>query len=76
MIRLGITGGIGSGKSYVSRLLAERGRPLYDTDLEAKRIPAAHPSVRRELRLLLGDGVYDSGGGLNKPLLASYLFAS
>lgn len=76
MIRLGITGGIGSGKSYVSHLLAERGMPLYDTDSEAKRITATHPSVRRELRLLLGDDVYDSGGSLNKSLLASYLFAS
>lgn len=36
MIRLGITGGIGSGKSYVSHLLAETGIPVYDTDSNAK----------------------------------------
>ena len=47
MMKLGITGGIGSGKSYVSRLLERRGIPVYDTDAAAKRLMVEHPSVRR-----------------------------
>lgn len=75
MIRLGITGGIGSGKSYVSRLLRADGISVYDTDAEAKRLMLSHPSIRKDLIGLLGEDVY-LDGRLNKPLLASYLFAS
>ena len=74
MIRLGITGGIGSGKSYVSSLLKERGIPVYDTDRQAKLLTVSHPSIRRGLTALLGDGVYFPDGRLNKSLLASFLF--
>lgn len=75
MIKLGITGGIGSGKSYVSRLLESWGIPVYDTDWEAKRLTLTHPEIRRELIALLGEKVY-CGQQLNKTLLAGYLFAS
>lgn len=75
MIKLGITGGIGSGKSYVSRLLESWGIPVYDTDREAKRLTLTHPEIRRELTALLGEKVY-CGQQLNKTLLAGYLFAS
>ena len=75
MIKLGITGGIGSGKSYVSRLLESWGIPVYDTDREAKRLTLTHPEIRRELIDLLGEEVY-CGQQLNKTLLAGYLFAS
>lgn len=76
MIRLGITGGIGSGKSYVAHLLEEKGFPLYDTDREAKRLTLTHPRIREALSTLLGAEVYQADGTLNKPLLASYLFSS
>lgn len=76
MIRLGITGGIGSGKSYVAHLLEEKGFPLYDTDREAKRLTLTHPQIRKALSTLLGPEVYLVDGTLNKPLLASYLFSS
>lgn len=75
MIKLGITGGIGSGKSYVSRLLESWGIPVYDTDREAKRLTLTHPEIRRELIALLGEKVY-CGQQLKKTLLAGYLFAS
>lgn len=74
MIRLGITGGIGSGKSYVARLLEERGVPVYDTDKEAKRLMLSDERIREGLVGLLGENVYNEGG-LNKPLLIEYLFA-
>lgn len=75
MVRLGITGGIGSGKTYVARMFREMGVPVYDTDSEAKRLMLEHLSIREELVALLGEDVY-LGGQLNKPLLAGYLFSS
>ncbi len=75
MVRIGITGGIGSGKSYVSRLLQERGVPVYDTDGEAKRLMHTDVDIRRGLTGLLGREAYLADGTLNKPLVADYLFA-
>lgn len=72
-IKIGITGGIGSGKSVVSRLLEVMGIPVYITDVESKRLTNTDPSIRKELSALLGEEVYENGV-LNKPLLASYLF--
>lgn len=74
-IKIGITGGIGSGKSVVSRLLEVMGIPVYISDTESKRLTVSDPSIRRELIALLGEEVY-VGGELNRPLLASYIFGN
>ena len=72
---LGITGGIGSGKSYVSTLLQQQfGIPVYDCDAEAKRLTATNEEIRQKLIALVGLEVFE-GGELNKPLLAKYLGA-
>ena len=57
-IKIGITGGIGSGKSVVSRLLEIMGIPVYISDVEAKRITLANETVRRELCMLVGQEIY------------------
>ena len=75
MIRIAITGGIGSGKSYVSDLLEKRGVPIYNADNESKRLTVSDVNIREGLIELLGEEVYQEDM-LNKPLLASYLFAS
>ena len=72
-IKLGITVGIGSGKSVVSRLLEVMNIPVYISDVESKQLTNLDPQIRQELCSLLGDEVY-CGGELNKPLLAAYLF--
>ena len=74
MTSIAITGGIGSGKSYVSVLLQAAGIPVYNTDNEAKRLMLSDEGIRQDLIALLGEGVY-TDGTLNKPMLASYLFA-
>ena len=74
MISIAITGGIGSGKSYISNILQEYGIPIYNTDDEAKRLMVSDEGIRRDLVALLGEEVYVEGT-LNKSLLASYLFA-
>ena len=74
MIKIAVTGGIGSGKSYISHLLENMHIPVYNADNEAKRLTASDAGIRGELIALLGEDVYKDGL-LNKPLLASYLFS-
>jgi dephospho-CoA kinase len=73
-IKIGVTGGIGSGKSYVCNLLRQRGYPVFDCDSEAKRLMVDSPDVRRGLQALVPEA-YQSDGTLNKPAIAAYLFA-
>ena len=75
MISIAITGGIGSGKSYIARMLEEYDIPIYNTDDEAKRLMVSDEGIRNDLVALLGEEVYVQGA-LNKSLLASYLFAN
>lgn len=77
MLRLGITGGIGSGKSYVARVLNEEfGIPVYDCDTEAKRLNVESSVIREGIRRMVGPEAYFEDGSLNRPLLAKWLFES
>ncbi len=75
-IKIGITGGIGSGKSIVSAILRILNIPVYDCDTRAKELMQSHKDIRQELIQLLGEESYFADGRLNKPILARYLFAS
>lgn len=77
MRKIGITGGIGSGKSFVSHILETRfGIPIYNSDVQAKRLMAEDQSLVQGLQSLLGKDAYLPDGRLNRPFIASYLFAS
>ena len=76
MVRIGLTGGIGCGKSYVARLLEKRGIPVYDSDSEAKRLSDSSVDIRNRLIALAGIGNLYADGILNRKLLAEYLFES
>lgn len=76
MIRIGITGSIGAGKSFIAQKIKQRGIPIYDTDREAKRLMMLSEEIRSKLIKLLGNEAYSSSGEFNKRLIASYLFAS
>lgn len=74
-MKIGVTGGIGSGKSYVCRLLAQRWQlPVYDCDSAAKMLMVSSPHIRQQLQELVGDDVYDASGQLNKGVMSRYLF--
>jgi len=73
-IKIGLTGGIGSGKSVVSHLLETMGIPVYIADDEAKRITSGNNEIKQQLIHLLGEEVFFEGE-LNKKLLAAYLFS-
>ena len=58
---IGITGGIGSGKSTIAKRLREMGYAVYDTDSEAKRLIVEDTGVREEIEQLFGKEVYKDG---------------
>ena len=73
MIKVGLTGGIGCGKSYVADLLRRRHIPVYDTDKEAKRLMMESATIRRGLVDWVGERAYMPDGTLNRERIASYL---
>lgn len=73
-LRVGLTGPIGSGKSYVSSWLRGRGFAVYDSDRAAKRVVEVDGSVRRAVVGLLGPGAYDAGGAYQRGWVASRVF--
>ena len=73
---IGITGGIGSGKSVVSRLLRLMGVPVYDCDREAKRLMHENRTIHEALTQAVGAGVYGADDRLDRAYLASYMFGN
>ena len=75
-MKIAITGGIGSGKSYVCRLFEQRGISIYDCDSAAKRLMRTSSQLRQQLCQLIGPDTYDSEGRLDKGVVARYLLQS
>lgn len=74
-MHIAITGGIGSGKSYVCHLLEQRGIQVYDCDAAAKRLMREDAPLREALKALVGPQVYE-GTTLQKRVLAAFLLES
>ena len=72
---LGITGGIGSGKSYVARQLTARGIPVYDTDSQAKSLYDTDAELRQAMIELCGTSIYTASGVFDRKALAAQVFA-
>ena len=73
MYKVGITGGIGSGKSTVCRMLAERGVALYDADSRAKELMSTSEALRNALIENFGAETFNAEG-LNRAYLAARVF--
>lgn len=74
MLRTGLTGGIGAGKSTVARRLVERGAVLVDSDRIAREVVAAGTEGLGAVVDAFGDGVLGPDGELDRPALASIVF--
>lgn len=74
MTKIGITGGIGSGKTTVCRIFEVLGIPVYYADIEAKRLMQEDPGLMAAIRDHFGKEVYDSRGRLDRALLAGMVF--
>jgi dephospho-CoA kinase len=61
MLIVGVTGGIGSGKSTVCNIIAALGYPIYNADIEAKNLTNSHPKIIEGLTSLFGNDIYVDG---------------
>lgn len=75
MYKVGVTGGIGSGKSTVCKLLAEYGVAVYDSDSKAKELMAGDEALRKALSEAFGEECYNAEG-LNRAYLAEKVFGN
>ncbi len=73
-MKIGITGGIGSGKSTVCKIFATLGIPIYYSDDRAKWLMEHNPELVAGIKVLFGDDAYLSDGALNRPLIAAAAF--
>lgn len=74
MITLGVTGGIGSGKTTVCGFLEEKGARVFYADIEAKRLMREDDSVRTAIVEAFGEEAYATDGSLNRAYLAEHVF--
>ncbi len=73
MIKVGLTGGIGSGKTTVARLFGFLGIPIYFADTEAKKLVHTHQELRSAIQRIFGDDIYKNNS-LNTSKLAEIVF--
>lgn len=74
MIKLGLTGGIGSGKTYISKIFQELGIPIYYADDEAKILMNTDLILRKEVIALVGEDAYLPDGSLHTNYVAAQIF--
>jgi len=74
MTKIGITGGIGSGKTIISSLLKAMGYPVFDADMESKRLCNQYEPLKQKLTTAFGEEIYDNAGLLNKAAFAAIIF--
>lgn len=76
MITLGITGGIGSGKSYICQIFERLGVPIYDCDSKAKSLYSTHAGLKADMIALFGERLYQTETGeLDRAYLAGLIFS-
>ena len=73
-IKVGITGGIGSGKSFVAKIFKTLDIPFYDADREAKELMHSHQDIRESLIKAFSPQIYTDLGVLDRGYLANKVF--
>lgn len=72
--QIGITGGIGSGKSTVGRILTSLGYKMYHADVRAKKLMTEDQELVKQVKELFGEEAYLPDGSLNRTLIGSVVF--
>lgn len=75
MLVIGLTGGIGSGKSTVAEGFSQRGVPVLDTDQVARQVVASGQAALEEIRARFGDQVITASGELDRAAMRALVFA-
>lgn len=71
---IGLTGGIGSGKTTVAEFIEQLGFPVYYSDVRAKEIVNDNENLKNDIRRLLGENAYDESGRYNRKYVADLVF--
>ncbi len=74
MIIVGLTGGIGSGKTIISKVFKKLGIPVYNSDIEAKKLMNSDFNIINKLKMIFGYDIYDANNFLNRKKLAHLIF--
>ena len=74
MIKIGLTGGIGSGKSTVSAMLKEAGFPIIDADIIAKNVLEKYPEILEKVKIDFGVGFFDWRGQFRRKEFGNHIF--
>lgn len=73
-MKIGITGGIGSGKTFICNIITKMGFPVFYSDLEAKWLMENDEALITELKELIGDEAYNKEQKINKQIIANFIF--
>jgi dephospho-CoA kinase len=74
MLKVGLTGGIGSGKSTVTNLFLHNNIPVVDADIVSREIFEIYPNVNKEIRQEFGEEYFDEQGSLKRRQLGNLVF--
>jgi dephospho-CoA kinase len=74
MIKIGLTGGIGSGKSTISFMLKEAGFNIIDADMIAKEVLSKYPEILEKVRIEFGSGFFDWRGEFRRKEFGNHIF--
>lgn len=73
-LRIGVTGGIGTGKTTVCRIFEALGYPVFYADTEAKNVMVSDPELVEQIKVTFGEEVYTKEGNLDRKLLSNIVF--
>ncbi|MCB2292508.1 dephospho-CoA kinase [Clostridium algoriphilum] len=76
MLKVGITGGIGSGKSTVTNMLIDKGFHIIDADIVSREVFILYPEIMSRIKDEFGCEFFDRNGDLNRKELGNYIFKS
>lgn len=74
MLKIGLTGGIGSGKSTISKMLVQAGFPVIDADSIAKMTLEKYPEILERVRIEFGEGFFDWRGEFRRKEFGNHIF--
>lgn len=75
MLKIGLTGGIGSGKSTVSLMLKKKGFPIVDADIVAREVLETYPQILEQVKKHFGHGFFDENGKLKRKEFGNFIFS-
>jgi len=75
VLKIGLTGGIGTGKSAVSFMLKEKGFSIIDADIVAREVLEIYPQILQQVRICFGDNFFDENGRLKRREFGDFIFS-